>query len=147
MTYEIAKDLKPEAFKRLTGVRVATFETMLIALETHMRDFGRPPKLSRANQLLLTLQYYREYRTLFHVGGDFGVSEATACRTVQKVEKALLKAECMHLPGKKALLDPASETEILVVDATECRVQRPKKNNAGFSAERRKCTLKRPKLP
>jgi hypothetical protein len=30
----------------------------------------------------MTLQYWREYRTQFHIALDFGVSEATVCRTI-----------------------------------------------------------------
>jgi hypothetical protein len=40
---------------------------MLEVVEQGLRNFGRPPKLSRADQLLLTLMYWREYRTEFHI--------------------------------------------------------------------------------
>jgi hypothetical protein len=61
------KNLKDEEFKRLTGVQRSTFGKMLEVIEKGMRDFGRPPKLSRADQLLMTLMYWREYRTEFHM--------------------------------------------------------------------------------
>lgn len=35
---------------------------MLTVIEKGLRDFGRPSKLSRADQLLMTLMYWREYR-------------------------------------------------------------------------------------
>jgi DDE superfamily endonuclease len=57
------------------------------------RDFGRPPKLSRADQLLLSLIYWREYRTEFHIGLTYGVSEPTICRTV-KSKQILATAFC-----------------------------------------------------
>jgi hypothetical protein len=41
---------------------------MLVVLQKVMRDFGRPPKLARTDQLLMTLMYWREYRTEFHFG-------------------------------------------------------------------------------
>jgi hypothetical protein len=80
MRYETIKGLKPEEFKRLTGVRSETFEMMLQYLTETIRIFGRPSKLSLADQLLLTLLYWREYRTLFHLGQDFGVTGSTASR-------------------------------------------------------------------
>lgn len=74
--------LNDKDFKRSTGVQRNTFEKMLEVVETGLRDFGRPPKLSRADQLLMTLMYWREYRTEFHIGLTYGVSEATVCRTI-----------------------------------------------------------------
>lgn len=69
MTYEQVQDPKPEAFKRLCGVRPETFAEIVGVLESKARQkckLGRPSKLSIANQLLMTLQYWREYRTYFH---------------------------------------------------------------------------------
>ncbi len=61
------------------------------------------------------------------MASSFGVSEATVCRTVKKVETALLKDKRFHLPGKKALHDASLDLTVIVVDASEQRVERPKK--------------------
>jgi len=69
MTYEQVKSLKPEAFKRLCGVRPETFIQMLSVLEQKAQQklkAGRPLKMSLPDRLLMTLQYWREYRTYFH---------------------------------------------------------------------------------
>jgi len=84
MRYETIKHLKDVDFKRLTGVQRETFEKMLAVVEKSLRDFGRPTKLSRADQLLMTLMYWREYRTEFHIAQSYGLSESTVCRTIQK---------------------------------------------------------------
>ena len=102
MKYETVQLLKDEDFKRSTGVQRATFEKMLKVVETGLREFGRPTKLSRADQLLMTLMYWREYRTEFHIGLTYGVSESTVCRTIKKVENALIRSKQFHLPGRKA---------------------------------------------
>jgi hypothetical protein len=68
MRYETVKELKDTDFNRSTGVSREIFEKMLAVLRKEMRDFGRPPKLERADQLLMTLMYWREYRTEFHIG-------------------------------------------------------------------------------
>ena len=75
MRHETVQILKDEDFKRSTGVQRSTFEKMLEVVEESLRNFGRPPKLSRADQLLMTLMYWREYRTEFHIGLTYGVSE------------------------------------------------------------------------
>ena len=58
MRYETVKTLTDEDFKRSTGVRRNVFEVMLQVVVAGLRDFGRPPKLSRADQLLMTLMYW-----------------------------------------------------------------------------------------
>jgi hypothetical protein len=82
--YEEIKTRKDSEFKRLTEVRRDTFNAMLSVVGNGLRQFGRPPKLSRADQLLLTLTYWRKYRTEFHIGADFGLRESTVRRTIKK---------------------------------------------------------------
>ena len=143
MRYETVQMLKEEEFKRSTGVQRKTFEQMLQVIETGMRDFGRPTKLSRADQLLMTLMYWREYRTEFHIGLTYGVSESTVCRTIKKVENALIQSKQFHLPGRKALQPSDTVIEIVLVDATEQPIERPKKDNAGITAAKRSVTPKK----
>jgi len=143
MRHEKIKDYGTEKFKRLTGVKKETFTKMLGVLKTELRDFGRPPKLSRADQLLMTLMYWREYRTQFHISETYAVSEATVCRTIQKVENTLMKSGQFSLPGKKEL--QASETliEVIVVDVAEQPIERPKKSKNAPTAAKRSVTLKK----
>ena len=140
MRYETVQNLKNKDFKRSTGIRRSTFEKMLEIVETGLRNFGRRPKLSRADQLLLTLMYWREYRTEFLVGLTYDVSEATVCRTIKKIEDVLIKSKQFHLPGKKALQSSDTLIEIVLVDATEQPIERPKKSNAGITAAKRSVT-------
>jgi len=127
MRYETIKDLKDTDFKRLTGVQRETFEKMLKVVQKGFRDFGRPPKLNRADQLLMTLMYWREYRTEFHIAQTYGVSEATVCRTLRKVEGALVSSGKFRLPGKKALQPSDTVFEVMLVDVSEQPIERPKK--------------------
>lgn len=144
MRYETIQTLSDEDFKRSTGVRRSTFTTMLTVLSA-LRVFGRPCKLSRADQLLLTLMYWREYRTEFHIGLTYGVSEATVCRTLQKIENALIQSEQFHLPGKKVLQASDTVIEVVLIDVTEQPIERPKKDNAGISAVKSGDTRKKRK--
>ncbi len=59
------------------------------------------------------------------------------CRTIQKVEAVLITAKQFHLPGKKALYASDSVIEMVLVDASEQPIERPKKNNAGMIAANR----------
>jgi hypothetical protein len=137
MKYETVKTLKDAEFKRLTGVSRGVYEKMLAIVVRDLRDFGRPSKLSRADQLLMTLMYWREYRTEFHIGVTYGVSESTVCRTIRKVENVLMKSGEFRLPGRKALQPSDTLIEVVLIDATEQPIERPKKSNVGTTAERR----------
>jgi len=137
MRYEEIKNRSDKDFKRLTGVEHETFQQMVSVLENEMPSFGRPPKLNRADQLLMTLMYWREYRTQFHIAQSYGISESAVCRTIQKIEDALINSGQFTLPGKKALQPSDTVIEIIVVDATEQPIERPKKSNADITAAKR----------
>lgn len=129
--YEQVKQLKPNQFRRLCGVHPATFERMVAVVQqarTHQLP-GRPSKLSIPNQILLTLEYLREYRTYFHIAQSWGVNESTAYRIMRRVETELMKSGVFRLPGRKKLLEADHELVIAVVDVVEHPIERPKKNS------------------
>ena len=88
---------------------------------------GSPPKLSVEDKLMVTLKYLREYRTMEHIGYDYGVSKSTVCESIQWVENTLKKDSAFKLPGKKILKEAPTVSEYIVVDVTESPINRPKK--------------------
>ena len=135
MNYEAAQKLHEKDFKRRTGVYKQTFKRMLQAWNTYHlghSNAGRPPKLCRRDQLLVALQYWREYRTYFHIAGDWEVSESTVCRIVQQVETALMNSGLFRLPGKKLLLQGFERPDVVVIDVTETPIERPKKGQKDY---------------
>ena len=77
----------------------------------------------------MTLGYWREYRTLFHLGTTMGVSEGTASRRVRWVEDTLIGSGRFALPKRTARFAGGAPGpfRVVVVDATEPPVERPKK--------------------
>jgi hypothetical protein len=75
----------------------------------------------------MTLEYLREYRTYFHLGQSYGISESACNRNCRWIEDALIKSKKFSLPGKKALLKSNAEFEVILIDATESPIERPKK--------------------
>lgn len=141
--YDHIKDLPPQEFRRLTGVKPVVFNKMLTILkrdERRKRKAGGKPKLCLEDRLLLALEYLREYRTYFHIGQSYGVSESTAWYISRWVEDTLIKDKQFSLPGKKALLKSDVEYEVVLVDASESPVERPKKDNAATTLGRRSAT-------
>jgi len=146
MNYEAAQTLNSKDFKRFTGVHKQTFKLMLKAWEQYhvsQSNAGRPPKLSRADQLLVALQYWREYRTYFHIAQDWGISESTVCRMVERVETALMHSGRFRLPGKKLLVQGFEHPEVVVIDVTETPIERPKVGQKQYySGKKKQHTLK-----
>ena len=85
-----------EEFRRLTGVKRETFDEMMKVLREAERvkklKGGCPAKLSLEDRLLMALEYWREYRTYFHIGASYGVSESSCIRTVYWIEEVLIKS-------------------------------------------------------
>ena len=128
--YEIIKNYSEARFKAVTGVTQSTFNAMLEVInaayaEAH-KNRGRARKLTRENMLLLTLEYYKEYRTQECIGASYGLHKTNVGEVIKWVENALIKSGLFSLPGKKKLSQPTLEFEVIVVDTTETPVQRPK---------------------
>lgn len=146
MKYEDACQLSPPDFKRRFGVQPETFEMMLDVLKAAQPSQpvpGQKPKLNQGEQLLVALEYWREYRTYFHIAWDWGVSESTVCRIVQRVEKTLMESGKFRLAGKKSLYSETESPEVILLDVTETPIERPKYHQRSFySGKKKQHTLK-----
>lgn len=104
---------------------------------------GRPCALSLQAHILVALEYWREYRTYFHIATDWEVSEATICRAVHRVEDALMQSGRFRLPGKKRLVKGFGRPQVVVMDVTETPIERPKRQQKQFySGKKKQHTLK-----
>ena len=131
--YKKIKKLEPEEFRRLTGVKPGTFLEMLGVLqETEIKKLlkgGKPHRLSIEDRLLMALEYLREYRTYFHLGQSYNLSESACYRSCRWIEDTLMKSGKIALHGKKALLKSDVEFEVVLIDAAESSIERPKKKS------------------
>ncbi len=148
MLWENVKHLPNLSFRRLTGVDIKTFNLMYKAVKAddlrkakkRGNNRSRPFKLSFEDQILLTLMYYREYRTMFHIAVEYGISEASVSRTIDKIESIINKIKQFQLPGKERLSGTNHSFEVVIIDATESPIERPKKTNNGTTPVKRKHT-------
>ena len=141
MKHDQIKELDDERFRRLTGVKRSTFEMMIKILieadKLKKSKGGRKNKLSIEDQLLITLEYIREYRTYFHISQSYNISESAAYKTIKWVEDTLIKDPNFALPGRKALLKSDVEYDVVLIDATETPIERPKKGKNAFTPGRK----------
>ncbi len=142
----IAK-LDSTEYQKIFGVKQKTFEKKLQILkeehkQRHLKG-GRPGKLSVLDKLVIMLLcYYREYRVMENIAFDYGVSKSTICDSIRWVEDTLIKSGQFNLPSRKELTK-GDGIEVVLIDATECEIERPpKKQKEYYSGKKKKHTLK-----
>lgn len=131
MPYTELQRLSAGEFKRLCGVSRETFKQMVEVLRPHLERQGKrggQNKLSVEDQLLVALEYWREYRSQFHIATSWGLHETTVGRLIRKVEDLLVKCGKFRLPSQRQLYQPGWERKVLVVDVSEMEIERPQKN-------------------
>ncbi len=87
--YEEAIFLTEENFQQLTGVSREAYTSMLALLKERWGERGKRTKLSREDQLLMTLIYSQGEHSREQLGEVYSVSISTVRRTIKKV-KAIL---------------------------------------------------------
>ena len=141
MRFEQIKGEAQEEFRRLTGIKRTTLDIMVTILreaEALLKNQGgKPNKLTIEERLLMALEYLREYRTYFHISRSYGISESACYRNIRWVEDTLIKDGAFSLPGRKALLKSDVEYELVLIDATETPIERPKKNKSAIIPAKR----------
>lgn len=108
---------------------------MAEVLRPHLERQGRrggQNKLSSEDQLLVTLEYWCEYRSQFHIGTSWGLHETTVGRSIKKVEDLLVKCGKFRLPSQRHLYQPGWEWKVMVVDVSEMEIERPKKKQKRY---------------
>jgi hypothetical protein len=144
MKFENLRNISGAQFRRVTGVKRQTFDKMVEIIKDAEKvkkaKGGRPSKLSVENKVLMTLEYLREYRTYLHIATSYGLSESNTFENIRWVEDVLVQSKEFKLPGRKALTKSDTEYEVILVDATESPIERPKKNNANITRERKNAT-------
>ena len=74
-----------------------------------------------------------------HIAFDYNVSKSTICESIKWVEQTLIKSGVFSLPSKRQLYSDVS-IEVILVDATEVEIERPKKNKSNITQAKRKNT-------
>ncbi|MCL2622029.1 MAG: transposase family protein [Planctomycetaceae bacterium] len=72
---EKALKMSNQQFKRIIGTTRPVFQKMMNVLEiahNKLHEFGgKPPDLTVGDKLFMTLQYYREYRTMESIAVEY----------------------------------------------------------------------------
>lgn len=87
--------------------------------------------------MLAALEYWREYRTYAHIAAKYEIAEINIYCNIKWIEDILIKDGTFSLPGKKKLLKSDVQYEVILIDATETPVERPKKQRKYYSGKKK----------
>ena len=108
------------------------------------------------DKLLVLFLYYRTYITMEFLGYMFDLDRANICRLINRLEPVVNQASLLKgdkpkrdrsrrhkINNLEDFLEQYPELEDLIVDATEQKIQRPKRKQKAYYSGKKKChTLK-----
>ena len=135
--------LRGREFGRITGVTPAEFEEIVghvrpgwLRREESKKKSGRPYGMGGLEeQLIALLIYYRCYTTHLFIGALFGVDDSTITRRFAVLEPIVAQVTGI----KKDRTLKQDDLEILLIDATEQRIERPVRGQRKFYSGKKKC--------
>ena len=137
----IAK-MQASKYKEIFGIEKHVFDRILRLLEIadvyqRKSNAGRKPKLTVLDCLVITLMYWREYRTYRHIAFDYGVGKSTIGEAIIWVENTIIVSGLCNLKSARELRENTSKIEIAIVDVTEQEIERPKRGSKNGIRERK----------
>jgi DDE superfamily endonuclease/Helix-turn-helix of DDE superfamily endonuclease len=135
--------LRKRQFRYLAGVEPDIFHKMIERLRPlwektcrRKNRSGRPYGVGDLDDhLLVLLILYRCHITQDFLGLLYGVDKATICRSLRRIEPL-----ARHVLGvKRTIKVTAEEARALLIDATEQRIERPKRGQKRYYSGKKKC--------
>ena len=122
--------IRRDYLRRITGVKHEKFEKITKQLKPAWRAVqkrkqvaGRPYSIGELREhLLLLLMYYQTYTTHLFLTQIFKMDEATIFRAIRRI--APLAERVLEIKPEKLLSE--NDLQLLIVDATEQRIERSK---------------------
>ena len=144
MKYEKIAEYSNTKFRRITGVKRATFDKMAEILhkgyaQKYQRR-GRTPKLSNRRFIVSHTGIFTGIPYLCPYSSQLWKAESNIYRGIKRVEDTLIQGGAFSLPGRKVLLKSDMEYEVILVDATESPIERPQKSKSDMILERKNGT-------
>lgn len=104
MRYQNLNRFSDSEFKRLVRLPLPVFQSEMVDVlekQNHSKENQvRPHTLAIEDQLLLTLNYLRNYSTTLQLAAHYHIAESNVNRTIKKVEMYLTKSRCFTLPKR-----------------------------------------------
>lgn len=135
-----------DCLQRIAGIKYESFKKLVSRLnrpwraaQRRKRVAGRPYGIGDLSEhLLLLLIYYRTYTTHLFLAQIFHVDETTICRAIRRI--APLAERVLKIKPERLLTE--NDLQLLIVDATEQRIERPKNQRDYYSGKKHAHTIK-----
>lgn len=123
----------PKPCQRLFGVKPAIIEDIIGKVQKHFEQKlqenpiskrGLNPGISIENQVLLTLEYLRQYPTFLVLGASYGISESYANKIYHKTRPVL--AEIFGLKNPERIR--FKHVQNAIIDVAAQPIERPEKD-------------------
>jgi len=119
-------------YKEIFGVEKHVFDRLLRLLQAadafqRKSSAGRKPQLSVLDKLVITLMYWREYRTYRHIAFDYSVGKSTIGEVILWVENTIIASGLCNLKSARELRENPNKIKIAIIDVTEQEIERPKR--------------------
>lgn len=127
----------PKNCRRLFGVEYGIFETILAKVQNSLKVIsdqnplstrGLKSDFSVANQVLLTLEYLRQYPTFVSLAFSYGISESYANKIYHKIRPILAETIGLKNPEKLKF----KHIQKVIVDVTVQPIERPKNSQEKY---------------
>jgi hypothetical protein len=137
-------------YKEIFGIEKHIFDRLLRLLETadtyqRKSRAGRKSRLTVLDKLVITLMYWREYRTYRHIAFDYNVGKTQIGDAVIWTENTIIASGLCNLKSKRELRDNPSKIKIAIVDVTEQEIERPKKGQQDWYSGKKNGIQLKPK--
>ena len=127
--------VKPEKF----GKMIKALKLVWIAAQKRKCVAGRPYGIGDLREhLLFLLIYYRTYTTHLFLAQIFHVDEATVSRSIRRIMP--LAERILKIKPEKLLSE--NDLQLLIIDATEQCIERPKNQRDYYSGKKHAHTIK-----
>lgn len=123
----------PKNYQRLFGLKIELFEAIFQKVQKHFENYlennplskrGLSAELSLENQLLLTLEYLRQYPTFLSLGLSYGISESYANKIYHKIRPVLAEIVGLKNPDKLKF----KHLKKAIIDVSVQPIERPQEN-------------------
>jgi len=148
MNYSHLIERTDESFQSATGVSKEVFQALIKIIREYKSERsskgGRKPILRLEDQLLVFLSYYRQSVSYEYLGCMYGMKRNAIFYIVQRIEN-ILKDHVDLLPPDSTLLGAPMIVNEVIMDATKCAIERPKKKDTqkdAYSGKGRRHTYK-----
>ena len=126
-------EANPSVCKRLFGIDFVLLQQVLEKVQDRIDQYlqdnplsnrGIDAEFSVPNQLLLTLEYLKQYPTFLSLGFSYGISESYCNKVFHKMRPILADVAGLRNPEKLRYAD----VKTVIVDVTVQPIERPQKD-------------------